>query len=96
MAIRTLRRLRQLGERVLGGRSSLRGPFNDWNEAVAHATGYDQPIILKRLMVAAEQAASSGGQKFDRDGIVFDKPVTPFPLLVYILASHRRIATEPC
>jgi putative methyltransferase (TIGR04325 family) len=70
----------------------LQGPFNDWNEAVAHATGYDQPIILKRLMVAAEQAASTGGQKFDRDGIVFDKPVTPFPLLVYILASHRRIS----
>jgi putative methyltransferase (TIGR04325 family) len=81
--------LRQLGGRVLGGRNSLQGPFDDWNEAVAHATGYDQPVILERLMVAAEQAASSGGQKFDRDGIVFDKPITPFPLLVYILSSER-------
>jgi putative methyltransferase (TIGR04325 family) len=92
MAVRALRRLRQLGARVLGGGSSLQGPFKDWNEAVGHATGYDQPIILKRLMAAAEQAASSGGQRFDRDGVIFDKPVTPFPLLVYILSSQREIS----
>jgi putative methyltransferase (TIGR04325 family) len=91
MAVPTFRRLRQLGGRVTGRGGPLRGPFNDWNEAVERASGYEQPIILKRLMAAAEQSASSGGQKFDRDGVVFEKPITPFALLTYILTSHRRI-----
>jgi putative methyltransferase (TIGR04325 family) len=59
---------------------------------VLRATGYDRSIILERLIVAAERATSSHGQMFDRDGVVFEKPITPFPLLAHILATRRRIS----
>jgi putative methyltransferase (TIGR04325 family) len=85
LAARVLRRLESSGSFVLGNRNPLRGPFSDWNQAVRNGTGYDQPIILGRLIAAAEQATSSNGKSFDRDGFVFDRPITPFPLLTYML-----------
>lgn len=86
--------LRSAKRRIVRHKDPLHGQFGDWGAACKQATGYHQPIILDRLIAAAEEANSSGGQKFDRDGVAFNRPITPFPLLVYILQAAVRCSDQ--
>jgi len=78
-------KLRSIARRLAGRTVPLHGEFGDWNTACKQATGYHQPVILDRLIAAAEEAAASEGRKFDRDGVIFDTTITPFPLLAHVL-----------
>lgn len=72
------------------GPQRLRGRFPDWEAACRDSTGYDRPAILQRLVAAAEEVAGSDGRKYERDGVVFTEPVTPFPLLTFLLLVAGR------
>jgi putative methyltransferase (TIGR04325 family) len=82
--------MRSVQKLVSGRGTFLRGRFQDWDAACQQATGYDQPIILDRMIAAADEALKSKGQKFDRDTVVFDRPITPFPLLAFVLMTASK------
>ena len=65
----------------------LRGRFPSWQAACEASTGYSQPVILERLTIATYEAVRSRGQLFDRDGVLFAAPITPFPLLACLLVA---------
>jgi putative methyltransferase (TIGR04325 family) len=74
-------------KRFIGPSQTLRGSFPNWQAACRESTGYDQPIILERLAKAAEDAVRSDGQLYERDGVLFAEPITPFPLLALLLLA---------
>ncbi|MFZ5862536.1 MAG: methyltransferase, TIGR04325 family [Nitrospirota bacterium] len=64
----------------LGLRIRFAGSFPNWPSALAHSSGYDTPEILQRVKAATLRAATIEGA-FERDGVVLDHAVPPFPLL---------------
>lgn len=70
--------------------SGLTSVYPDWESAVGMATGYDTMLIRNAVVDAAEQAASSDGLLFDRDGYVFHTPITPLPLVACLLKAASR------
>ena len=60
------------------------GNYRTWSEALADATGYDAPIILERVRLAARKV-KSGEVAFERDGMVFKKPQYTWPVLAFLL-----------
>jgi putative methyltransferase (TIGR04325 family) len=71
--------------RLFGASQPLRGRFPNWEAACRESTGYDQPVILERLIKSTDDVVRSGGRLHERDGVVFTEPVTPFPLLAFLL-----------
>jgi putative methyltransferase (TIGR04325 family) len=76
--------------RLLGALQPLRGRFPNWEAACRESTGYDQPVILERLIKSTEDVVRSEGRLHERDGVVFTEPVTPFPLLAFLLLAAGR------
>jgi putative methyltransferase (TIGR04325 family) len=75
--------------RLRHGESGLVGLYANKQSALRHATGYDTSAIFDRVTVATEAAVKSRGHLFDRDSVIFDHPITPFPLLTCLLrAAH--------
>src|SRR5665213_1740940 len=71
------------------GKSGLVGLHTNKQTTLRQATGYDTSAIFDRVTAATEAAVKSGGNLFDRDSVVFDHPITPFPLLACLLrAAH--------
>jgi putative methyltransferase (TIGR04325 family) len=90
IARHVLPRARLFARRLAGGPQRLQGRFSSWQDACRESTGYDQPAIVERLIEAAEVVIGGGGQKFERDGVVFAEPITPFPLLTFLLIASGR------
>lgn len=70
--------------------SILQGTFGSWQAACVSASGYDDGAILARITAATEEAIRSNGRLFERDGVLFDRPITPFPLLAFLLRAAAR------
>lgn len=64
----------------LGLRVRFSGAFPNWRLALERASGYDTLEILQRVKTATLRAADIEAA-FERDGIVLDHAVPPFPLL---------------
>lgn len=90
LARKMLLRSYSFARRLVGGPQALRGRFPSWQAACRKSTGYDQPVILERLIKATEDVVRSGGGLFERDGVVFAEPITPFPLLAFLLLAAGR------
>jgi putative methyltransferase (TIGR04325 family) len=60
-----------------------------WADAVKHSTGYDAQAILDRVCRATE-AVVDGQALFERDGVLFDEPEYPFPILSSLLGAALR------
>jgi putative methyltransferase (TIGR04325 family) len=58
----------------------FRGDYATWAEASAASTGYDDAVILARVL-AATWTVQSGQAAFERDGVVFEKEEADAPLL---------------
>lgn len=73
-----------------GKRLFFKGPYRDWNEAAALATGYESKEILERVS-AAVRKVKCGEATYERDSVLFDKVDYPFPVLAGMLrqASMR-------
>ncbi|MBX9592551.1 MAG: methyltransferase, TIGR04325 family [Hyphomonadaceae bacterium] len=70
---------------VRAQQGGLKGLYNDWESARRNGDSYDTITIQGAVVTAAEKASRSNGRLFDRDGHVFDVPITPFPLLACLL-----------
>lgn len=75
--------LLRLYRRIAGG-VRFSGNYAGWEEARAHATGYDSPEILERVRDAALKV-KRGEAVFERDSVLFDKPQYAWPVIAGLL-----------
>ena len=71
------------------GRSGLTRLYPNWHAACTDAGTYNNSDILEKVNSATRRAVASNGREFERDGFLFDGPITPFPLVACLL----RVAT---
>jgi putative methyltransferase (TIGR04325 family) len=76
--------------RLRHGESGLSGIYPNWEVATRNAGRYDDTKIFDRVVAATDKARESGGKLFERDSVLFDHPVTPFPLLSCLLSVAAR------
>lgn len=81
---------RQLAKNALRPPVRMPGPYGSWAEARALSNGYAEPAILQRMIAAAEKVAESDGQVQERDGVLFDRSITPYPIVAHLLAAALR------
>lgn len=62
------------------------GSYATWEDASAHASGYDTSLILERVRDATLKVAD-GRAKYERDSVVFDEVQHSFPLLAGLLRA---------
>ncbi len=82
---------RSVRERVLGclGWRWFRGDYGAWSEACAASGGYDDEVILQKVL-AATLEVKAGRAAFERDGVLFAQPEFDGPLL----AQLRKLADD--
>ena len=68
--------LRDVGNRVLGNAIQFRGPYPDWQTALAATIGYDAAAILKRVKGATEDALANPCV-YEQDGSLLPSPPPP-------------------
>jgi putative methyltransferase (TIGR04325 family) len=73
-------------QKILQKRITLRGTYKTWQEARQHSAGYDADAILERVKDAARKVRA-GSAVCDRDSILFDTPLYPFPLIATLLRA---------
>lgn len=62
----------------------LEGPFATWEEVSAQCTGYDDPLILKKVLDSALKV-KRGEAVYERDSVLFDSVEYAWPLLAGLL-----------
>lgn len=60
------------------------GDYPTWDEACAHALGYDAPLIFEKTRDSIRKVAS-GEAVFERDSVIFDIPEYPFSTIAGLL-----------
>ena len=60
------------------------GSYGDWSAAVASCEGYAAPVILQRVRDSAAKVRD-GIVPYERDGVTFDRALSPFPLITCLL-----------
>lgn len=75
--------------RTLLMRYGFFGNYSSWQEAKAESGGYDSDIILEKVKNALLQV-KEGKAVYERDSVIFDKIIYPWPLLAGLL----RIASK--
>ena len=78
--------LLRIGAPFLNQRIRLLGNYSNWNEALAKCQGYHSAHILSRVLDATEEVAR-GEAAFERDGMVFNQPQPPYPLIAALLRA---------
>lgn len=73
----------------LGSGITFRGVFGSWNEAARNAEGYDAEQILQKVRTATLKVVH-GQAAYERDSVVFDTPVLPFPLIAVLLRAAQK------
>lgn len=77
---------RSARERIIGclGWRWFRGDYRQWTEACAASGGYDDEVILRKVL-AATLEVKAGRAAFERDGVLFAKLEPDEPLLAQLL-----------
>lgn len=70
-------------------RRVFQGNYSGWAEACAVAGGYDDPGASARV-IAAARGVREGRALWDRDGVLFSRPMTHEPLV----SALRRVALD--
>jgi putative methyltransferase (TIGR04325 family) len=65
------------------------GNYATWQDAQAHARGYDAANILAQVATAARKARD-GSAAFERDGVAFAEPAYNWPLLACLLREAHK------
>jgi putative methyltransferase (TIGR04325 family) len=81
--------LRQLWQRPPRPGIDFHGQYASWERAVAASEGYDQGRILQKVK-AATLKVERGEAAYERDGVVFDKVETYWPVLSALLWAAAR------
>jgi len=80
-------RLREIVRLRRHGRLGLTELYPTWDAAKRQSAGYDEAHILAMVDEATNRARSSEGALFERDGYLFDHPVTPYPVVACLLRA---------
>lgn len=91
LVLRGVGALKTLG----AGRFRFTGPYPTWEEATAHASGYDEAGILERV-AAATRAVVRGEAAFERDSVLFREAEHPYPLLAVFLRAALESGGKLC
>ncbi len=75
--------LLRLYRRIAGG-VRFSGDYASWEEACRHATGYHSPEIIERVAAAALKV-KKGEAVFERDSVLFEKPLYSWPVIAGLL-----------
>jgi putative methyltransferase (TIGR04325 family) len=82
--------LLRIARHVLGYGGHFRGNYRTWQDAEQHTQGYNAEQILQQVL-AATLAVRDGKAVYERDGVTFDCPHHPYPLIATLLrAAHAR------
>jgi putative methyltransferase (TIGR04325 family) len=81
--------LRHWISRLLGFGMRYRGPFANWQEAKRHSSGYDDELILARVL-AGTRLVVAGKAAYEQDSVVFAKPDPNLQMCVAIALSAAR------
>ena len=76
----------QAYRKVCQKRITFRGRYETWQEARKHSSGYDADAILDRVRDAMRKVRS-GLAVCERDSVLFDTPLYPFPLIATLLRA---------
>jgi putative methyltransferase (TIGR04325 family) len=68
---------------------SFKGPYRDWQEASANATGYDASVIFEKTRVATLKVRD-GEAAFERDSVVMER--ADYPLFLISSLLHVAVA----
>jgi putative methyltransferase (TIGR04325 family) len=71
---------------VLPTKRMLSGNYGTWKEALAHSSGYDNPLIVDRVRAALVRV-KKGEKACERDSVVFDTKQYFFPVLAALLRA---------
>ncbi len=82
--------VRQILLRLRAGYTGLSGIHESWEAAKLRSSGYDHESILEKTISATEMAVCSTPPVYDRDSVIFREPITPFPLLAFLLLTSSR------
>lgn len=70
--------------------TGLSSIYADWQSACADATGYDTSAVIEKTASAAEKVKLSNGRLFERDGVLFDYPIAPYPFIKSLLCASAK------
>lgn len=85
--------LKQLFSRRRKNRYGWFGDYTSWEKVREKAAGYDSNVILERTTKALLKV-KSGEAVYERDSVLFDKKVYPYPLMAYLSLS-RNLKKKP-
>lgn len=60
------------------------GNYSDWDELMRHSGGYEKDIILEKTKNSLLKI-KSGQAVYERDSVLFDKKLYPYPLITSLL-----------
>lgn len=65
------------------------GRYDSWDQVLQQTTGYDADLILEKTKQALLQV-KNGTAVYERDSVLFDQKLYPFPLLTFLLHSAHQ------
>lgn len=80
--------LKQLFSRNRKNKYGWFGDYTSWQKVQEKAAGYDAGIILEKTAIALLKV-KSGEAVYERDSVLFDKKVYPYPLMAYLSLSRN-------
>ena len=81
--------IRQRLNKLLGFGMRYRGPFESWQEAKRHSSGYDDQQILARVL-AGTRLVVNGKAAYEQDSVAFMEPVPNLPMSSAITLAATR------
>jgi putative methyltransferase (TIGR04325 family) len=72
-----------------GASITFDGPFTSWQEAEQRSSGYDDSVILEKVL-AASLKVKRGESVFERDSVLFDKVQYVWPVTAGLLWAAAR------
>ncbi|MHB8835450.1 MAG: methyltransferase, TIGR04325 family [Candidatus Methylomirabilia bacterium] len=80
---------KRLSGRNAAGSCGLSGDYRSWDEAMAESTGYQSDEILEKTKDALLKV-KNGEAAYERDSVLFDEIVYPWPVLAGLMGEAAR------
>lgn len=83
----TARQLRSLSR--FGGGITFNGPYSTWEDALLHSNGYDDKLILEKVL-SATLKVKQGVAIYERDSVLFDEIQYSWPVTAGLMWAAAR------
>jgi len=74
----------------VGGDVTFSGSYPSWDDAAKACDGYSDATIVNQVLDAARRV-QKGEAAYERDGMTFDEPEYPWPVVAAILDASQRL-----